>query len=84
MKTKKMGLRATWGGLVHNKETDEWDYTEFEVDTHYEERGFSKKKGFRAIYIGNVADYDCFYCNIYLGDYWLNPVSDMNHNCGME
>merc|ERR1712176_2365 len=88
MKTKHMGLTATWGGLVHNKDTDEYEYTEFKEGVHYEERRFSKKKGFRAIFIGNIDDYDCFYCNIHLGDHWLN-YSDpdnseptTNHNCG--
>lgn len=84
MKVKKMGLRATWGGLKHNPETDEYDYTEFVEGTHFTDRGFSKKKGFRANYIGNVDDYDCFYCNIFLGDHWMNPTSANNHNCGGE
>jgi len=87
MKTKHMGLHASWGGLVHNKETGEYEYTEFKEGVHYEDRRFSKKKGFRAIFIGNIDDYDCFYCNIHLGDHWLNPNDPdnseptTNHNC---
>jgi len=81
MKTKNMGLNASWGGLIKNEETGKYDYTEFKEGVHYEDRPFSRKKGFRAIFIANIDDYDCFYCNIHLGMNWLNPNSVDNHNC---
>ena len=84
MKTKKMGLSVKWGGLIKNQDTNEYEYTEFEEGIHYEGRRFSRKKGFRATFIGNKDDYDCFYCNIHLGEAWLNPGSENNHNCGMK
>ena len=84
MKTKKMGLTVGWGGMNKNSE-GEYVWTQFEEGTHYESRRFSRKKGFRATFTGNMDDYDCFACNIYLGDIWLNPESIQgNHNCGMD
>ncbi|XP_063680793.1 uncharacterized protein LOC134816032 [Bolinopsis microptera] len=84
MKTKKMGLTVGWGGLKQN-EGGEYVWTPFEEGTHYESRRFSRKKGFRATFTGNMDDYDCFACNVYLGDIWLNPAAiQANHNCGMD
>lgn len=88
MKTKKMGLTVTWGGLKENKLTGKWDYTEFKEGVQYEEKKFRKKKGFRAIYIGDINTYDCFYCNVWLGKNWMNPTDPnskeptTNNNCG--
>ena len=42
---------------------------------------FSKKKGFRAKFIGNEDDYDCYFCDVYMGDHIMNPWPDKNHNC---
>merc|ERR1719326_2314580 len=90
MKTKKMGLHVSWGGLKENKETGNYDYTEFVEGTHYHSKKYRKRKGFRAEYIGDINQYDCFYCNVHLGEHWLNPSDPdseeaqraENHNCG--
>ena len=82
LKIKKMGMHVSWGGLNYNSETDKYEYTKFVEGTHYEDRGFSGKKGFRATFIANIDDYDCFSCNLHLGEHWLNPESENNHNCG--
>ena len=82
LNVKKMGMHASWGGLIINSETGKYEATEFEEGTHYEIRGYSKKKGFRATFIGNTDDYACFYCNLHLGEHYLTPEGlDTNHNC---
>lgn len=82
LNVKKMGMHASWGGLNINEETGEYEYTAFEEGTHIESRGYRKKQGFRAMFIGNADDYDCFYCNLHLGEHFLDSHSENNHNCG--
>jgi len=61
---------------------DDYETEYFEEGVHYESTGkYSKKKGFRARFIGNKMDYDCFFCDIYMGDHIMNPWPDKNHNC---
>ena len=29
-------------------------------------------------------DYDCFFCDVYMGEHIMNPWPDKNHNCPTE
>lgn len=81
MKLKKMDVRAKWGGI--KKKGDGYETEYFKEGLQYTPMGkFSKKKGFTAKLIGNKTDYDCFFCNVYMGDNIMNPYPDRNHNCG--
>jgi len=84
MKMKGMDVHVKWGG-VHLMGEDDYETEYFEEGVHYETMGkFSRKKGFRAKFIGNMMDYDCFFCDIYMGEHIMNPWPDRNHNCPEE
>jgi len=84
MKLKNMDVHVKWGG-VHLLAGDDYETEYFEEGVHYESTGkYSKKKGFRARFIGNKMDYDCYFCDIYMGDHIMNPWPDKNHNCPTE
>ncbi|XP_063685654.1 uncharacterized protein LOC134819575 [Bolinopsis microptera] len=84
MKLKNMDVHVKWGG-VHLGRDGYYETKYFEEGVQYNSMGkFSQKKGFKARFIGNKMDYDCFFCDIYMGEHIMNPWPDKNHNCPAE
>jgi len=81
MKMKGMDVEVKWGGINMNENDYEAKY--FEEGTDYQViGGFSKKKGFRAKFIGDKSDYDCYFCDVFMDGNVMNVNSEKNHNCG--
>lgn len=83
MKMKGMDIQVKWGGI--NMKEDNYNAEYLEEGTDYQViGGFSKKKGFRAKFIGDESDYDCFFCGVFMDGNVMNVNSDTNHNCGAD
>ncbi|KAL5267843.1 hypothetical protein ACHWQZ_G004779 [Mnemiopsis leidyi] len=83
MNLKNMDVHVKWGGVrpVGGDDYEAVYLTEEEFTTT---GNFRKKRGFRAKFTGNMDDYDCFFCDVYMGEHIMNPWPDKNHNCPTE